>query len=62
MSFPQLNLENEKGPKALIKTNRGDINIQLFPELAPKTVQNFVELAKKVTMTASFSTVSFQIS
>ncbi|EPH93693.1 MULTISPECIES: peptidylprolyl isomerase [unclassified Enterococcus] len=47
MSFPQLNLENEKGPKALIKTNRGDINIQLFPELAPKTVQNFVELAKK---------------
>lgn len=45
--FPQLNLEEVKGPKATIKTNRGDIQIQLFPEQAPKTVQNFVELAKK---------------
>ncbi|MGG5303103.1 cyclophilin type peptidyl-prolyl cis-trans isomerase [Enterococcus pernyi] len=47
MAFPQLDLMNEKGPKALIKTNRGDITVKLFPELAPKTVQNFVELAKK---------------
>ncbi|WP_330932586.1 peptidylprolyl isomerase [Enterococcus sp. BWR-S5] len=45
--FPQLNLEEVKGPKAIIKTNRGDIKVQLFPEQAPKTVQNFVELAKK---------------
>ncbi|MBP1048501.1 peptidylprolyl isomerase [Enterococcus sp. BWM-S5] len=45
--FPQLNLEEVKGPKATIKTNRGDIKIQLFPEQAPKSVQNFVELAKK---------------
>ncbi|MDQ7968000.1 peptidylprolyl isomerase, partial [Pseudomonas plecoglossicida] len=36
-----------KGPKAVIKTNRGDITVQLFPEQAPKTVKNFVELAKK---------------
>ena len=47
MVFPQLSLENEKGPKAVIKTNRGDITVQLFPELAPKTVKNFIELAKK---------------
>ena len=47
MVFPQLNLENEKGPKAVIKTSRGDITVQLFPELAPKTVKNFIELAKK---------------
>lgn len=47
MAFPQLDLANEKGPKATIKTNRGDITVQLFPELAPKTVQNFIELAKK---------------
>lgn len=47
MAFPQLNLANEKGPKAVIKTNRGEITVQLFPELAPKTVQNFIELAKK---------------
>lgn len=45
--FPQLDLENAKGPKAVIKTNRGDITVQLFPEQAPKTVKNFVELAKK---------------
>lgn len=45
--YPQLALTNQKGPKALIKTNRGDIEIQLFPEIAPKTVQNFVELSKK---------------
>ncbi|MFP9084251.1 peptidylprolyl isomerase, partial [Enterococcus faecalis] len=30
-----------------MKTNRGDITVQLFPELAPKTVQNFIELSKK---------------
>ena len=47
MVFPQLNLENEKGPKAVIKTSRGDITVQLFPELAPKPVKNFIELAKK---------------
>lgn len=45
--FPQLHLTEQKGPKATIHTNKGDITIQLFPELAPKTVQNFIELAKK---------------
>jgi len=45
--FPQLTLENQTGHKALIKTNRGNILVQLFPELAPKTVQNFEELANK---------------
>ncbi len=45
--FPQLDLANEKGPKAIIKTNRGDVTIQLFPEHAPKTVENFIGLAKK---------------
>lgn len=43
----QLALGEQKGPKALIKTNHGDILVQLFPEVAPKTVKNFVELAKK---------------
>ena len=43
----QLALEEQKGPKALIKSNRGDILVQLFPEVAPKTVKNFIELAKK---------------
>lgn len=47
MSFPQLNLQAATGPKATIETNRGTIEIQLFPEVAPKTVENFTTLAKK---------------
>ncbi|MGM0123476.1 cyclophilin type peptidyl-prolyl cis-trans isomerase [Enterococcus sp. AZ194] len=45
--FPQIDLENAKGSKATIKTNRGDITVQLFDDLVPKTVKNFLELAKK---------------
>lgn len=44
--FPQLNLEENK-VTAVIKTNRGDIKVVLFPEQAPKTVKNFIELSKK---------------
>lgn len=47
MSYPQLDLQNQQGPKATIKTNRGDIQLVLFPEHAPKTVENFIELSKK---------------
>ncbi len=32
---------------AVMHTNMGDIKIKLFPEEAPKTVKNFVELSKK---------------
>lgn len=45
--FPQLDLTNQTGPKATIQTNRGAVMIQLFPEQAPKTVENFIGLAKK---------------
>ncbi|MCI0130721.1 MULTISPECIES: peptidylprolyl isomerase [unclassified Vagococcus] len=45
-TFPQLDLENAK-VTATIKTNRGDIKVALFPEQAPKTVKNFIELSKK---------------
>ncbi len=31
---------------ATLHTNRGDIRVQLFPNHAPKTVRNFVELAE----------------
>ncbi|MEE5987490.1 peptidylprolyl isomerase [Ligilactobacillus equi] len=47
MSYPQLDLENASGPVAEIKTNYGMITVQLFAEQAPKTVENFVELAKQ---------------
>lgn len=30
-----------------LKTNQGDIKLKLFPEVAPKTCENFVGLAKK---------------
>ncbi|MDX1939725.1 MAG: peptidylprolyl isomerase [Saprospiraceae bacterium] len=33
-------------PKALLRTNRGDITIRLLPEIAPGSVVNFVQLAK----------------
>lgn len=47
MDYPQLNLDKVEGPKATIKTKHGDIKIQLFPEQAPMTVENFVRLAQK---------------
>ena len=46
LHFPQLDLAAVEGPKATIHTNHGDLKIQLFPEQAPKTVANFVALAK----------------
>lgn len=30
MEYPQLDLKNAKGPKAIIQTNHGDIEVQLF--------------------------------
>jgi peptidyl-prolyl cis-trans isomerase A (cyclophilin A) len=32
--------------RAVLHTNRGDITVDLFPDHAPKTVANFVELAE----------------
>ncbi len=31
---------------ALLRTNKGDVVVRLFPDHAPKTVRNFVELAE----------------
>ena len=33
--------------RAIIKTNRGDIQLNLFPEKAPVTVANFVNLTER---------------
>ncbi|GAF42014.1 peptidyl-prolyl cis-trans isomerase, cyclophilin-type [Agrilactobacillus composti DSM 18527 = JCM 14202] len=46
MDFPQLDLKDFKGPKATIETNMGTIHAALFEDLAPKTVENFMSLAK----------------
>lgn len=45
--FPQMNLAKQEGPQAIIQTNLGTIKLQLFDKQAPKTVKNFIELAKK---------------
>lgn len=46
-NYPQLDLDAHTGPLATIKTNLGDLKIRLFPEIAPKTVANFIALAKE---------------
>lgn len=44
--FHQLNKPTENDTIAIIKTNMGEIKIKLFPEFAPKTVENFTTHAK----------------
>ena len=39
--FHQLNAPVEGDLKAIIKTNMGEIKLKLFPEFAPKAVENF---------------------
>lgn len=47
-NYPQLTKEiQENEIKVIMHTNKGDMTLKLFPEIAPKTVQNFVELFKK---------------
>lgn len=36
----------DKGPKVIIKTKFGEIEIKFFPDKAPKHVENFIKLAK----------------
>lgn len=47
LEYPQLDLSAVTGPQATIKTNLGTIKVQLFKEQAPKTVDNFIQLAQK---------------
>ena len=44
--FPQLNEVNEKNPLVTVHTNQGDFTLELFPEVAPKTVENFITHAE----------------
>lgn len=45
-SYPEMTLDSTKSYRATIKTNRGDIDLDLFAVEAPKTVNNFVFLAR----------------
>lgn len=46
MAFHQTGLPQAGDPVATFKTNRGEFKVRLFPEQAPKTVENFVTHAK----------------
>jgi peptidyl-prolyl cis-trans isomerase B (cyclophilin B) len=44
---PQMQIDTNKKYMVKIETNRGIIELELFPNHAPKTVNNFVFLARK---------------
>jgi peptidyl-prolyl cis-trans isomerase B (cyclophilin B) len=44
---PAFTIDTTKSYKATITTDRGEIVLQLYPEYAPKTVNNFVFLARQ---------------
>ena len=46
MSFNQLDMPAQSDVTAVMHTSMGDISIRLFPEKAPKTVENFTTHAK----------------
>jgi len=47
VSAPPMTIDVEKTYFATIETERGDIRIQLFPDVAPETVNSFVFLARE---------------
>lgn len=46
-SPPDMSIDKEKDYKAILHTDKGDIKINLFEEKVPRTVNNFVFLAKE---------------
>ena len=46
-SPPSMQIDEQKIYRVTIETDRGDIELELYPEYAPKTVNNFVFLAKE---------------
>lgn len=45
-SLPEMQIDLTKMYKATIETNKGIIELELYPQHAPKTVNNFVFLAR----------------
>lgn len=45
-NYPQINL-SENSVNVTLHTNHGEIGLALFQDLAPKTVENFLSLAKE---------------
>jgi peptidyl-prolyl cis-trans isomerase B (cyclophilin B) len=44
---PAMQIDTEKIYRAVIETDRGNIELEIYPEHAPKTVNNFVFLARE---------------
>jgi peptidyl-prolyl cis-trans isomerase B (cyclophilin B) len=44
---PEMEIDPTKTYKAAIKTSQGEIELELYPQHAPKTVNNFVFLARQ---------------
>jgi len=44
---PEMQIDPEKNYQALLQTDKGDIKLDLYPQHAPKTVNNFVFLARE---------------
>jgi len=43
LSFANVSLAEKANPQILLKTNLGDIKVELYPKEAPKTVKNFLD-------------------
>lgn len=46
-SPPEMQINKDKKYKAEIETSKGTIELELYPEYAPKTVNNFIFLSKE---------------
>jgi peptidyl-prolyl cis-trans isomerase B (cyclophilin B) len=46
-SAPEMTVDPDKNYQATIETNKGNIILDLYPQYAPKTVNNFVFLANQ---------------
>ncbi len=46
-SPPAMQIETDRTYQAVIRTARGDIELELYPEHAPQTVNNFVFLSRE---------------
>jgi peptidyl-prolyl cis-trans isomerase B (cyclophilin B) len=44
---PEMQIDSQKIYRITIETNRGNMELELYPEYAPKTVNNFVFLAQE---------------
>lgn len=62
LTLPQLELGVVEGPIAVIKTNHGEMKIQLFPDQAPKQFQTLWLLLSLAIMMVLFSIGLLKIS